>query len=484
MITKKHKKRMIVFSITTGLAATSLMALIIPVWGTEKIKQRENTAPFISDTQLEKEGHSKSSLQIKNEFSLSMDNIDGSQTLYLFTAPIAYIDTENNLTLIDNGFIPVTDQNLISQGYIYKNSKNSFDLLYPDLLSKDRGILLKSSTASIEITPDAENPIRGKKSENKDAYHYNNDVIQYNNAFGAGTSFDCINTVLGIQGGIVLQKYNGQNCFRFIIKAPGLIPDHSNHLYSLLKNPKLDAIEAAFYLPFVRDSYNGKQDEDNSHFSYNNQMSLETIDQQKGVYSLTLIIDKEFLADKHTKYPITINPSFNIYKKKQPDSSVYSNLNYANQYLSNFSGTGNCPYYGNGRTYARFEYLQNYTLLPDNIESAYYHTFEFTGFSSKAEIGIYNVLKSWCSLGLTWENKSEYGDKVCDLNSIGQNNCDFDITSLVKKWMIYNRDPKNGLDPMKGFLIKDVNENNTWRMFSTADNGYQIPYLEINLLKE
>lgn len=64
---------------------------------------------------------------------------------------------------------------------------------------------------------------------------------------------------------------------------------------------------------YVYDSYTGEKTEKNTHDTYNNKTIVKEIEKENS-YLITIIVDKEFLNNPETVYPIVIDPKCHYYK--------------------------------------------------------------------------------------------------------------------------------------------------------------------------
>ncbi len=82
-----------------------------------------------------------------------------------------------------------------------------------------------------------------------------------------------------------------------------------------------------------------------------------------------LLMDEAVL--RGAVYPVKLDPSFEIYTEKIPDSSVYSEFD-TNAYLRHYEVVGHHPALGEGWTYVRFRLNTYFHAAPADILSAEY----------------------------------------------------------------------------------------------------------------
>ena len=241
-----------------------------------------------------------------------------------------------------------------------------------------------------------------EKSWETNIYGQMNDIVSYSNAEYTMKAYA---TKAGIRTEITLDKLPDQHTISFSISSTTLMLQKMSGGYNVLNDTKTDKghqLQGIIRRPIVKDSFRGEEDNQNSHLFWNNTLSLVKEDDNR--YKVEIHLDDR-LKQTDTKFPITIDMSWEMHRGKQPDSVIYSGLRDTNQYLTDISIIGASGINGIGRNYSRLrihEYIQD---NPKNIKSAFYGTYEMTGLNSPTEIAAYKITDFWSSTGLTWNKK-------------------------------------------------------------------------------
>lgn len=92
--------------------------------------------------------HSRRASELENNLStIVYENNDETNTMYLFSEPVKYIDSEG--VIKDKSTVLI--ENLVSKSkYKYKNKANQFDLFFPDIINSENGVLFSAEDYQIE----------------------------------------------------------------------------------------------------------------------------------------------------------------------------------------------------------------------------------------------------------------------------------------------------------------------------------------------
>ena len=110
--------------------------------------------------------------------------------------------------------------------------------------------------------------------------------------------------------------------------------------------------KSIIYGPLVQYTANGEQ-----------QLDITTqmeVNREEGDTIVSLKIDEGILDDGNTEFPMRLDPSFEMYLNKMPDSTVYKKHN-VNNYLANYAVVGDHPVWGEGWHYMRLRL--NYFMM-------------------------------------------------------------------------------------------------------------------------
>lgn len=232
-------------------------------------------------------------------------------------------------------------------------------------------------------------------------------------------------------------------------------------------------------------SDNDIPDENERHFTYNNEFELNLI--SDGKYELVVIVDEEFLNNPATVYPVIVDPSVTINatgsgsSKSILDTPIYSGA-------SGTAGVNSMAVIGyvdssykSGRLLMRFPGLMKQSFMSTNytIEFASLTLRECSGGSAISTIWAHNYT------GPAWDESTVYSSAA--YNGVGSGigglmfsypnkvTGSFDITSAVKFWQT------NSAQGNKGIIFK----NNTGetdaakaKTFYTTEGSVK-PYLSV-----
>lgn len=387
----------------------------------------------------------------------AFEKSDGSKVIYLYSAPI-----EQSGNSIENG-----NESFQCNGTYY----NKF---FPKTLSNKAPIVIGDSDNFVKIYFNDE-VLSGKLLDSTNAFGVRKQAIIYEDAFNQGEDYVCYPTSFGVNSEIIINKRSDTNKYQIKIQLPNLAPESSSPDYILFKTAlEKGNVKSILYTPLVVDN-NGK-------WSYLNSVKLIDKDAENNIYTVEYEIDKDFLNDKKTKFPVVMNQSIYLYKSKQPDTSAYEKTgDVASHYLSPYILLGDKTLKGEGWTYVRFETLNNLYIEPEKIVSAKYIFHNLFDLKKEAKVAAYAVTADWCSKNTRWFNRPPFDDKpISEVNIKKAGDYKLDITSLLME-MIKNKGEDDATYSIQNsFMIRsDTKESNV--IISSGDNGVFSPVLEIVL---
>lgn len=160
-----------------------------------------------------------------------------------------------------------------------------------------------------------------KKNDTIKCNKKNNGIV-YENIYTNNINIEYESAINGIKENIILSKYEGINVFSFIINTNGLIPQKlyaENDSIALL-DPKSKNVEMIINQVYAFDS--ASNEIDGKHVTLNNKISLEKTSNENE-YKLSVIVDKDYLQDEKTIYPVTIDPALTIPSGYIQNTMVY-----------------------------------------------------------------------------------------------------------------------------------------------------------------
>lgn len=404
--------------------------------------------------------------------SVILINSDGSMTLKQYEVNIKYVDEQNNIRFKNNALVKSTDDR-----YLYENADSDIKMYFPDDIRD--GIRIVNKQNSIAIAPNTDT-----KSAVFKSVTINNEIcLQYNDVFGKGTALQYLPVNTGLKEYIILYEYGGVNTFEFVLEMPNYVPLQSEGKSIEFYNEITNTVEA-FIVPIdARDSYVGNS-ECTYHQTLENYMQIESIGNKR--YLLKVIIDKDFLENESTVYPVVIDPTTSITQTAQYDSSVYSGYPSANnsEYLSPYNPVG---YHNDTKLEAKavigFNMNSFATIDAESVTNAYYHVREGSGKTNTMHLNVYALKTNWSSATVSWNDVQSMSKTLITSGLLVNNNTwlDIDLTETVQQWINYVKtNGYIGINPANGILLESTTTNNSSKHFASSDySGSLAPSLVV-----
>ena len=269
-------------------------------------------------------------------------------------------------------------------------------------------------------------------------------------------------TKAGIKTEIVLKEKTEGGSFEFSLRTSLSWFENLQNGYILFKNG--GEKESLVYQPLVQYTT-----EEGQQLDVTTQMKIE---KEEGGYHVEMILNEDIL--EKAAYPVKLDPSFELYLNKMPDTSVYSKCD-VNSYLRHYAVVGEHPVLGEGWEYvrSRFRYFSR-SLKPSNVISSAYHTYVLFGNNSDDNTTLYELDTQWSSTNLIWSEKVAYGNAISD-GEFRNRKLKFDITEFTKECL---KDPELGKES-RGFLLK----SDAVKIIATSDNSEMVPFFRIDMKK-
>ena len=215
-----------------------------------------------------------------------LEKEDGTRSLYLFGENVKYID--------ENGEVADKSNNAVRRGNAYVNEGNDVEVVLPATLTA--GIAVTGDELNITMKPLADKIGRSLSPAVKTA----DDTVVYSDVFDSSTNIEYTYTYGGVKENIVLESYNGKNSFDYEITTGGL------SLYED-KGTLLLADESGDVKATLGEVIAFSADNKNNTFGKYKVEELE----KNNRYKVTMIVDRAYLTDPDTKYPVKIDPTVN-----------------------------------------------------------------------------------------------------------------------------------------------------------------------------
>ena len=416
----------------------------------------------------------------ENHNIIDFENKDGSNTVYLFSEPITYVDEDGDIKAKDISVEKQTDKELKSQGYAFTNGQNDYRINFSE--ASDKGLLIEYEKSSYRIIPQSDFAVIGTENT---SYILGElfENFEYKDIYGSGTNLKFYPQLNGVKDEIILNHNPGINEFSFkIITENCFAVLNDNGTVSLISNEDKKEIQT-FSAPFAFDSdyIDGYDDEHRKDCAY----KLENADDNS--YILTVVVPEEWLSSNTTVYPVTIDPTTSSLSNSADAgvSSVHFLTNYGN---SSTGGFGKSAMYGYGRVYEKFE-LPSAIKPGAKISYAYHWVRETTQATDSTYVRPFMVKGDWKETGINWNNMPKYDDTVnTNWKNINGNSADkansphwynYNLVNCVKKWV--NGTSNNGVVFVSGEEV-DADQEYKWRAFAsrTHETSAMRPYTVIN----
>jgi hypothetical protein len=415
-------------------------------------------------------------------------NADTTNTMYLFSEPIKYIDEVGNIRDKSNKLYPVSDKSERISRYAYVNDKNDIRTYFPVAISNEVGVLLTYNEIEIELLPLIDEATDAQKATvEKISYrteHTTEDYVYYYGVFGKDTALRYTPVFSGFKEDIVLFSNVG-NEYSFLLRTGGLTPNLENGRIYLLDAKK--EVAGIIEEIFIFDSAKERNE------SYNGDYTLEKTN-NVDEYIVRVTVDKGFLEDPKTVYPVYIDPTITINvsgsgtSKTIQDTPVYSgvltNSQGANIWnVIGFANTAN-PGWGVGRTLMRFPGLTNNSIFLNTsnaVTNITLHLFESSGKTTSSTIRAhqYTGNASWIETGTAYNNMTWNGfGTQYDMRTFSASNSwvTFNLTGAATSWRASSTDASRGIMLINSNETSDANrrdfratEHSTNRPFITMD---------------
>ncbi|MBE5964957.1 MAG: DNRLRE domain-containing protein [Lachnospira sp.] len=412
---------------------------------------------------LDRDIYSKHTKRLKDKEELNtyvFENADGTNTLYIMDENVKYIDK--------NGKIKDKNIKLKRSGKGLSITDNDFQLMLSDDIYE--GINFEYNDIDVLLVPELE-----KIKKNNISSQIEDNSVIYKDVFGEAIDLKYTPLLSGLKEDIILNKYTKTNKFNFTLYTNGKNVYLEDGRYYLADNENSDT---KIYIGdiIVYDAV-GKPTEG----------TIKIVPQVKGrEYKVKISVDKKFLEDSTTIYPVTIDPTIITSDaiggsgaiEDCPVFSDRANYNHG-AYLYNRVGYANDGY-GIGRTAIRLNGLSNNTnfqsLTASQIESAKFYIRDASGNPSRTlDMYAFTTTTNWTESNLTWSTLPTTSPVSLGSTTLPSNGkCYFDVTQYIK----YCK--RNILDIDNGFIIKSSDETINKTFFSSEySNTSYIPYIEI-----
>ena len=414
-----------------------------------------------------------------------LEKDDGTRALYLFSENVKYID--------ENGDVADKSNNAVRKGRAFVNEGNDVEIILPATLTA--GIAVHSDELNITMKPLTDSIGRSLST----AVQTEEDTVLYSDVFDSSTDIEYTYTYSGVKENIILESYNGKNSFDYEVTTGGLTLYEDKG--TLLLADENGEVKATLGEVIVFSA-----DNKNNTFGKYTIKELE----KNSRYKVTVSVDREYLTDPKTKYPVKIDPNLNtidynivvhdmqVFKGKDGKGTSETSAGYSGVSRVGWTDWGAC------RTLIKLNNFSFVTYKISNswqIESAYIELRDLMcqgGSGVPISCGQFNGnfwtekdTRTWN--GLEAENSSlsspvsvTYGNGNSKRNLSDKDQWyNWNITGIVKKWAIDSSLKEKGLQlrTYTTFFEDSSVYAEYMKTFSSMQgNANYKPYIKINYI--
>lgn len=414
-----------------------------------------------------------------------LEKDDGTRALYLFSENVKYID--------ENGDVADKSNNAVRKGRAFVNEGNDVEIILPATLTA--GIAVHSDELNITMKPLTDSIGRSLST----AVQTEEDTVLYSDVFDSSTDIEYTYTYSGVKENIILESYNGKNSFDYEVTTGGLTLYEDKG--TLLLADENGEVKATLGEVIVFSA-----DNKNNTFGKYTIKELE----KNSRYKVTVSVDREYLTDPKTKYPVKIDPNLNtidynivvhdmqVFKGKDGKGTSETSAGYSGVSRVGWTDWGAC------RTLIKLNNFSFATYKISNswqIESAYIELRDLMcqgGSGVPISCGQFNGnfwtekdTRTWN--GLEAENSSlsspvsvTYGNGNSKRNLSDKDQWyNWNITGIVKKWAIDSSLKEKGLQlrTYTTFFEDSLVYAEYMKTFSSMQgNANYKPYIKINYI--
>lgn len=414
-----------------------------------------------------------------------LEKDDGTRALYLFSENVKYID--------ENGDVADKSNNAVRKGRAFVNEGNDVEIILTATLTA--GIAVHSDELNITMKPLTDSIGRSLST----AVQTEEDTVLYSDVFDSSTDIEYTYTYSGVKENIILESYNGKNSFDYEVTTGGLTLYEDKG--TLLLADENGEVKATLGEVIVFSA-----DNKNNTFGKYTIKELE----KNSRYKVTVSVDREYLTDPKTKYPVKIDPNLNtidynivvhdmqVFKGKDGKGTSETSAGYSGVSRVGWTDWGAC------RTLIKLNNFSFATYKISNswqIESAYIELRDLMcqgGSGVPISCGQFNGnfwtekdTRTWN--GLEAENSSlsspvsvTYGNGNSKRNLSDKDQWyNWNITGIVKKWAIDSSLKEKGLQlrTYTTFFEDSSVYAEYMKTFSSMQgNANYKPYIKINYI--
>ncbi len=376
-------------------------------------------------------------------YTVGTKNRDGTFSLYIFSSPVQY-PTEDGYTMIDNGLIKSSEPS-----FAYENAANEIKCYFPQRL-EDGFKIIRGKDWMQFVPSDTKGYSTAQRHVYTNLFGDKVDAVIYKRK---SQNLIFYATSAGIKMEIVLMEMT--ESINFTVETSCKTYEDKQNGYIRFLNGETNT--AVIYQPLAKN--------DEGDVSIGTKMKISKTQER---YSVEIFIDPNL----NGQYPIRMDPSFELYRNKMPDTSIYSCFN-VNSYLRQYAVVGQHPVLGEGWEYMRFRINRFTAIRPNNILSATYHMKLLSDLSDDYQPEMISMDQDWSSAQMLWSTRIQPGGRIgCPETEIPGV---FDITSFVKNSVT---DEMN-ISEAEGCVLRA--KGSDYMIYASSDNSQYTPYIHLKL---
>lgn len=416
-----------------------------------------------------------------------LEKDDGTRALYLFSENVKYID--------ENGDVADKSNNAVRKGRAFVNEGNDVEIILPATLTA--GIAVHSDELNITMKPLTDSIGRSLST----AVQTEEDTVLYSDVFDSSTDIEYTYTYSGVKENIILESYNGKNSFDYEVTTGGLTLYEDKG--TLLLADENGEVKATLGEVIVFSA-----DNKNNTFGKYTIKELE----KNSRYKVTVSVDREYLTDLKTKYPVKIDPNLNtidynivvedmqVFKGKDGKGTSETSAGYSGVSRVGWTDWGACRTLVklSNFSFATYKISNSWQIKSANIElrdlmcqggsGVPISCGQFNGnFWTEKDTRTWNGLDAGNS-SLSAPVSVTYGKGNSKRNLADKNQWyKWNITNIVKKWVTDSSLKQKGLQfrSYNSFFEESSSYAEYMKTFSSMQgNANYKPYIEINYINK
>ena len=422
---------------------------------------------YIPEDSEKRNQHVKEREDLESEYLSVYENEDGSLTVYSFSEPVKYKDENGELKDYDSKLKEVKDSDKKDAGYAYEITSSDVKIMMPEDIATDKPLTMEYDKYRIDFKPltnlsegkeegyEIEKKYKAKEEKNKDK---KTEGLEYLSSDSDNITYKYYTLKTGIKEEIILEEKPETNIIQFEYKFKNIIPEQRDDGIVLFLDEETKEIVGAIDPLFMYDSFDGEHSVENGHYSEDIQLSIEQDKNNKNRYIFTITLDKEFLENKDTVYPVIIDPTqtltIDTYGTEIIDTFVSSRYPSNEYYSANTNYLGMTYTWYMARTFVKPKIPSETAYDIYDVVSAKYSAWNYQGKTNDIYVDLYRVNEYWVCSQTNWSNQPSYdGTRQAHVKVNHDGRFNFDITSMVQNWIKYENDSSQGY-PNYGFVLR------------------------------